>query len=88
MQLLGFDRFTSGKAANGLARSGHAANPFNMGIVGNCRDFWTRGCELDHDEAQESVIPGRKGQGYGRSCCSALGLAGRARGRLGVGMSP
>jgi hypothetical protein len=46
MHLLGFDRFTSGKAANGLARSGHATNPFNVGVVGNCRDFWTRGREL------------------------------------------
>ncbi|KAH9969406.1 hypothetical protein BGW80DRAFT_1334773, partial [Lactifluus volemus] len=46
MQLLGFDRFTSGKAANGFTRSGHATNPFNVGIVGNCRDCWTREREL------------------------------------------
>jgi hypothetical protein len=34
---------------------GHAANPFNVGVVSNCRDFWTRGGELgvefDHDRA-------------------------------------
>jgi palmitoyltransferase ZDHHC13/17 len=100
MQLLGFDRFTSGKAANGLARSGHAANPFNMGIVGNCRDFWTRGRELgveyerlyevppegfrearrrrelDHDEAEESGIPGRKGHGLRQKLLLGLGIGG------------
>ena len=36
MQLVGFDRFTSGKAANDLTRTGHATNPFNVGVVGNC----------------------------------------------------
>lgn len=57
MQLLGFDRFTSGKAANGLARAGHAANPFNVGIVGNCRDFWTRGRELGVEYERLYEIP-------------------------------
>ncbi|KAH9988065.1 hypothetical protein BJV74DRAFT_839836 [Russula compacta] len=57
MQLLGFDRFTSGKAANGLARAGHAANPFNAGIVGNCRDFWTRGRELGVEYERLYEIP-------------------------------
>ncbi|KAH9851259.1 ankyrin [Lenzites betulinus] len=46
MNLLGFDRFTKGKAADGLARAARAPNPFDMGIGGNCRDFWTRGEEL------------------------------------------
>lgn len=46
MQLLGFDRFTKGKAADGLARSTTAPNPFDLGCVGNCKDFWTRGKEL------------------------------------------
>ena len=57
MHLLGFDRFTSGKAANGLARSGHAANPFNVGVVGNCRDFWTRGRELGVEYDRLYEIP-------------------------------
>ncbi len=57
MHLLGFDRFTSGKAANGLARAGHAANPFNVGIVGNCRDFWTRGRELGVEYDRLYEIP-------------------------------
>ncbi|KAI0830352.1 hypothetical protein BC628DRAFT_1003100 [Trametes gibbosa] len=46
MNLLGFDRFTKGKAADGLARAARAPNPFDMGLGGNCRDFWTRGQEL------------------------------------------
>ena len=46
MSLLGFDRFTKGKAADGLARAAKAPNPFDLGIVGNCKDFWTSGREL------------------------------------------
>ena len=57
LQLVGFDRFTSGKAANGLARAGHATNPFNVGVVGNCRDFWTRGRELGVEYDRLYEIP-------------------------------
>jgi len=46
MNLLGFDRFTKGKAVDGLARAGKASNPFDLGIVGNCKDFWSKGREL------------------------------------------
>ncbi|KAH8092203.1 palmitoyltransferase AKR1 [Cristinia sonorae] len=46
MNLLGFDRFTKGKAADGLARAAKAPNPFDLGVVGNCKDFWTSGREL------------------------------------------
>jgi palmitoyltransferase len=46
MNLLGFDRFTRGKAVNGLARAGKASNPFDLGVFGNCRDFWGKGREL------------------------------------------
>ncbi|KAF9033131.1 DHHC palmitoyltransferase-domain-containing protein [Panaeolus papilionaceus] len=46
MNLLGFDRFTKGRAVDGLARAGKASNPFDMGMVSNCRDFWTAGKEL------------------------------------------
>lgn len=46
MNLLGFDRFTKGKAADGLARAARAPNPFHLGVVGNCKDFWTMGAEL------------------------------------------
>ncbi|KAF9449686.1 zf-DHHC-domain-containing protein [Macrolepiota fuliginosa MF-IS2] len=46
MNLLGFDRFTKGKAVDGLARAGKASNPFDLGCLGNCKDFWTKGREL------------------------------------------
>jgi palmitoyltransferase len=46
MNLLGFDRFTRGTAVDGLARGGKASNPFDLGIIGNCKDFWTAGKEL------------------------------------------
>ncbi|TFK90892.1 zf-DHHC-domain-containing protein [Polyporus arcularius HHB13444] len=46
MNLLGLDRFTKGKAADGLARAAKAPNPFDLGIVGNCKDFWSAGQEL------------------------------------------
>ncbi|KAI1787384.1 palmitoyltransferase AKR1 [Ganoderma leucocontextum] len=46
MSLLGFDRFTKGKAADGLARAAKAPNPFDLGMIGNCKDFWTSGREL------------------------------------------
>lgn len=46
MNLLGLDRFTKGKATTGLARAGKATNPFDLCMVGNCKDFWTAGREL------------------------------------------
>jgi len=46
MNLLGFDRFTKGRAVDGLARASKASNPFDVGMVGNCRDFWSAGREL------------------------------------------
>ncbi|KAK7448470.1 palmitoyltransferase akr1 [Stygiomarasmius scandens] len=46
MNLLGFDRFTKGKAVDGLTRASKASNPFDLGVWGNCKDFWTAGKEL------------------------------------------
>jgi palmitoyltransferase ZDHHC13/17 len=57
MNLLGFDRFTKGKAVDGLARAGKASNPFDLGIVGNCKDFWTMGHELGVDYDKVYDIP-------------------------------
>ena len=57
LHVLGLDRFTKGKAVDGLARAGSAANPFNVGIVGNCKDFWSGGEELGVDYATLYVIP-------------------------------
>jgi hypothetical protein len=57
MHVLGLDRFTSGKAANGLARAGKAANPFDIGAVSNCRDFWTAGRELGVEYERLYEVP-------------------------------
>ncbi|KAI0062990.1 hypothetical protein BV25DRAFT_1825064 [Artomyces pyxidatus] len=57
MHLLGFDRFTSGGAANGLARAGKAANPFDLGFAGNCKDFWTVGRELGVEYERLYEVP-------------------------------
>ncbi|KAG6890142.1 hypothetical protein C0995_011435 [Termitomyces sp. Mi166 len=60
MNLLGFDRFTKGRAVDGLARAGKASNPFDLGIVDNCKDFWTAGRELgvEYDKLYDVPIEG------------------------------
>ncbi|KXN93048.1 Palmitoyltransferase AKR1, partial [Leucoagaricus sp. SymC.cos] len=57
MNLLGFDRFTKGKAVDGLTRAGKASNPFDLGFVGNCKDFWTKGKELGIEYEQLYDVP-------------------------------
>lgn len=62
MNLLGFDRFTKGKAVDGLARAGKASNPFDLGMTGNCKDFWTAGRELgvEYEKLYDVPIEGFK----------------------------
>ncbi|KZV90969.1 hypothetical protein EXIGLDRAFT_107061 [Exidia glandulosa HHB12029] len=57
LNVLGLDRFTKGKAVDGLARAGKASNPFNVGIVGNCKDFWTAGRELGVEYERLYAVP-------------------------------
>ena len=58
MHLLGFDRFTLGKAANRLACAGHAVNPFSVGIVSN--SFFPSFMSLRVDSVHEqSLVPTR-----------------------------
>jgi hypothetical protein len=57
MNLLGFDRFTKGKAVDGLTRAGRASNPFDQGVVANCKDFWTAGRELGVEYATLYEVP-------------------------------
>ncbi|KAG7087803.1 hypothetical protein E1B28_013744 [Marasmius oreades] len=60
MNLLGFDRFTKGKGVNQLTRASTAANPFDMGMWGNCKDFWTAGKELgvEYDKLYDVPMEG------------------------------
>lgn len=55
LNLLGLDRFTRGRAARGL--TSHARNPFDFGVVRNCRDFWSMGKELGVEYGQVYDIP-------------------------------
>ncbi|TIA87859.1 hypothetical protein E3P99_02900 [Wallemia hederae] len=57
LQILGLDRFTKGKAGEGLARSSKANNPFDLGVIGNCLDFWTNGRQLGVDWTEVYAIP-------------------------------
>ncbi|KIJ26210.1 hypothetical protein M422DRAFT_272738 [Sphaerobolus stellatus SS14] len=60
LNILGLDRFTKGKAGEGLARASTAANPFDLGIIGNCKDFWTTGHELgvEYDRLYDVPVEG------------------------------
>ncbi|KIN97751.1 hypothetical protein M404DRAFT_31962 [Pisolithus tinctorius Marx 270] len=60
LNLVGLDRFTRGRAAHGLAlgsSSARAWNPFDLGLVRNCRDFWTMGKEVGVDYGQVYDVP-------------------------------
>ncbi|KAH7882059.1 hypothetical protein F5I97DRAFT_396928 [Phlebopus sp. FC_14] len=60
LNLLGLDRFTRGRAAHGLAlgsSSARSRNPFDLGMVRNCRDFWTMGKELGVEYGQVYDVP-------------------------------
>ena len=46
LAIVGLDLYTKGRGAEGMARAaqdGPGANPFDVGLMGNCTDFWTRG---------------------------------------------
>jgi hypothetical protein len=49
MKLMGLDRFTQSKDREGLVKLGKpnsVRNPFDLGCMSNCRDFWTMGKEV------------------------------------------
>ena len=58
LALTGLDVFTRGRAADGLARARKASNPFDLGIIGNCKDFWTAGRELGVEYERLYDLPG------------------------------
>ncbi|KAK4704778.1 hypothetical protein P7C70_g1431, partial [Phenoliferia sp. Uapishka_3] len=57
LKILGIDRFTEGKAAEGLAKAGKVTNPFDLGVWRNCADFWNRGRELGVDYTRLYEVP-------------------------------
>lgn len=41
LSIVGLDLYTRGKAGEGLKKASAAGNPFDMGLIGNCRgEFW------------------------------------------------
>ena len=102
MHLLGLDRFTKGKATEGLARSRKAHNPFDLGLIGNCKDFWTRGKELGveyervYDVPKEGFLEARKrkeieedsslNSGYGSGTSGVGSLRKKLTMGLGLGL--
>ena len=58
LKILGIDRFTSGKAAEGLlATSTVVANPFDLGCYLNILDFFKRGREVGVDYTRLYEVP-------------------------------
>ncbi|KAG8811607.1 palmitoyltransferase akr1 [Serendipita sp. 400] len=61
MKLMGLDRFTQSRDREGLLKLGKkgtgARNPFDLGCMGNCRDFWTNGREVGVDYQRLYEVP-------------------------------
>lgn len=57
LKILGIDRFTSGKAAEGIVKSSTVVNPFDLGYIQNCNDFWSRGRQLGVDYTRIYEVP-------------------------------
>lgn len=96
LRLLGLDRFTKGKAADGLLKSSGAKNPFDLGLIGNCVDFWTKGREVGVQYESVYTVPqeGFKAAKAHRemrddedtgSLMSGMGSGGKRRLSMGVG---
>ncbi|KAF7373716.1 Palmitoyltransferase [Mycena sanguinolenta] len=68
MDLLGFDRFTRGSAASGLARASKASNPFDLGIM-MVWNFWTKERELgvEYERLYDVCWRGSRRRGSGGS---------------------
>ena len=60
LAIVGLDLYTKGKGAEGMARAaekGGGGNPFDVGLMRNCTDFWTRGRTLGVDYQQIYDLP-------------------------------
>ena len=60
LAIVGLDLYTKGRGAEGMARAaekGSGANPFDVGLMRNCTDFWTRGRTLGVDYEKLYDIP-------------------------------
>ncbi|GAA5873224.1 hypothetical protein JCM8547_008606 [Rhodosporidiobolus lusitaniae] len=60
LKLLGLDRFLSTSSSSSSARRRRVedvSNPFDVGLVGNCVDFWTRGGTLGVEYERVYDVP-------------------------------
>ncbi|CAD6579436.1 MAG: palmitoyltransferase akr1 [Tremellales sp. Tagirdzhanova-0007] len=74
LRILGLDRFTKGKALGGMRRAGMDQNPFDMGLVKNCMDFWVSG-DVDYTRLYE--IPPEGWKVYRRKLAMSTSVAGK-----------
>jgi hypothetical protein len=61
LAIVGLDLYTRGRGAEGMARAAadkdKGTNPFDVGFIRNCTDFWTRGKTLQVDYERLYDIP-------------------------------
>ncbi|KIM24461.1 hypothetical protein M408DRAFT_231928 [Serendipita vermifera MAFF 305830] len=58
MKLMGLDRFTQTRDREGLVKlAARNRNPFDLGCVGNCQDFWSTGREVGVDYERLYEVP-------------------------------
>lgn len=64
LSIVGLDLYTRGKAGEGLKRASAAANPFDHGLLSNCKDFWSRGEDLNLDYTTLYDLPAEVSPGH------------------------
>ncbi|WWC67222.1 uncharacterized protein I206_101129 [Kwoniella pini CBS 10737] len=74
MNILGLDRFTKGKALGGMKKAGKDQNPFDMGFIQNCSDFWIPSRDIDYTQLYE--IPSEGWRAYRRKIAMQKKLGG------------
>ena len=64
LSVVGLDLYTRGKAGEGLKRASAAANPFDHGLLANCKDFWSKGQDLAIDYTTLYDLPAEMSPGH------------------------
>ncbi|WVO16059.1 palmitoyltransferase AKR1 [Cryptococcus depauperatus] len=73
LNVLGLDRFTRGQALGGMRRAGRDQNPFDMGMLKNCSDFWFPDDDIDYTRFYE--IPPEGWRTYRRKLAMGKSMA-------------
>ncbi|GAC75716.1 ankyrin repeat and DHHC-type Zn-finger domain containing proteins [Moesziomyces antarcticus T-34] len=64
LSVVGLDLYTRGKAGEGLKRANAALNPFDHGMLANCKDFWSKGADLAIDYPTLYDLPAEISPGH------------------------